>query len=245
MKIVSKIYLCSSILVCLLMPLITYSGPGRLSSPREIDTYKYELEINNNDEVCNYMSGVYNYQFSRLFDFRGFSKKMRMENPAKYSEYPTSDVFEAIEWKWRGKVLYERSNTTRPLYVAEFDIDNDGSDEIIIKSWFYNGSKNGLGDNLVIYEQGEFDPDAERSDKDIVKNNSGELANTNIPGLITRPFIYEGKAYLSVYYSRHNDGKPNTGVMEVMEYKDRKKSKPWSNENLERICSFSMSHDPY
>ena len=58
---------------------ISYAAPNSLGSPRAWDTYKYVLEVNNNNEVCSYMKGVYNFSFTRLFDFRGFSKEKRMK----------------------------------------------------------------------------------------------------------------------------------------------------------------------
>ena len=102
---------------------------------------------------------------------------------------------------------------------------------------------------MLIYNKGEFDPDAKRLDKDVFKNKSGELARSIYPGLIVRPFIYKGTTYLSVYnyypYPQNSSKQKYTDIMEIMKYRDYDRKKGWNIKDMDKICLFKMIHDPH
>jgi hypothetical protein len=168
----------------------------------ETCTYRFELVESKNDAVCKQMGDVYNGRFSRMFDDRGFSDKERLKNRTKLlMSYPASPEYEAIEWQYPEIFVYkDKDEKPYALAVAKIDIDNDGTNEIVIREGgtFY-GPKSPL-ETFYIYGQGEFDSSKITTSWELAQGQDPEHPPRIVSrGHYLRPFIFNGDTYLSNY----------------------------------------------
>ena len=88
--------------------------------------------------------------------------------------------------------------------MAKVDIDNDGAEEWIVKTSFMNDilswdSQNGLGDDLRIFEAGQFDHSRPYTSDTFVHGQKPNGSPRYLQGTLLRPFIFNGGAYLAAY----------------------------------------------
>lgn len=122
--------------------------------------YRYELEVSNDDNVCNHMDGVYKKYFRTPWKVSSFPINLTKEddrvknmfprlpglefdaamaNQMLFSRFPSSPEFEAIQWReGRYKSLLRSSEVNEPVLVADFDIDNDGKLDTVIHDGFFH-----------------------------------------------------------------------------------------------------------
>jgi hypothetical protein len=135
---------------------VTYSQRG---IPGEFDTYRYDLEKNNNDGVCSHMAGVYNRYFKKPFAMtidKAEYEKGEGNQPAllpgakrdwdsyvdmRFSFASSSPEFDAIKWQVGTLIAPsagEAEVPTIPFIAANMDINNDGQLNTVIKFEFMN-----------------------------------------------------------------------------------------------------------
>jgi hypothetical protein len=109
----------------------------------------------------------------------------------RFSKFPTSAEFEAIEWKDIDVGLY-----------AKFDIDNDGLLEQVVKSAFMgNPHEGGDGDWLLVFNDGRIRFRKESLKEDLLLARNDYLADDVIyEWRQIRPFIYKGHIYLHLQH---------------------------------------------
>lgn len=172
------------------------SSPGS-----EFATYRYELTMSKNDKVCEHMGEVYNDNFALPFDYRKFSNIEQFGRgamPPLPSKYPSSAEFAAVPWKYP-KIFTEDGKELFALPVAEFDIDNDGKNEIVVKTQFFDGTPDG-SEMLRIFRQGQLDLERTVTWKELSTGQDDKGRPTIIQwGAIMRPFILNQVSYISVY----------------------------------------------
>ncbi|MFH0784673.1 MAG: lysozyme inhibitor LprI family protein [Pseudomonadota bacterium] len=118
----------------------------------------------------------------------------------RLTKLPTSPEFDLISWREgrtiSGKGLKSEKNVS--ILSADFDIDNDCKIETVFKtsSWgVENVYSPGAGeDEYLIYPQGEVDPTT-LVDLGILYHHKRDT----ISGMFIRPFILNGKIYLTAY----------------------------------------------
>ena len=225
------------------------------------DTYRYSLEIDRDAKLCAHMQGVYNSAFRQPWDLRERSTigsvsrfdyvvpDPLLKHDLFFSLYPNTPEFEQVRWK-EGRGYFENSeNNARPILVAQFDIDNDGVEDLVIKHGFMlavcggGGSCPGGQDHIAVLRPGAVDldkpvdrgfvikqflgtsPKGSSLSYDTLRYQAGEAPKGSQPGgrmsaRIIRPFIFESKAYLSVYDARAvDDPKRRREWMWVLDYK--------------------------
>lgn len=205
-------------------------------------SYRYELEMSVDDQVCQRMLAVYNSNFREPWKTKDWRKQFigTPEHPQweineefgptgiyafpklpgvehdpqftyemRYSKLPTSPEFEVIEWcEWRFADIYAGKNRGyRPILVAEFDIDNNGSTDTVIKKFFmshyttFGGWYGGDGgeDSMVIYPKGEFSLALTPTADEVYHGKVGMERPRVISNRQLRPFIIKNATYLSQY----------------------------------------------
>jgi len=269
-------------LLCLL-PVV---GVAKASPIGDFDTYVYKLELNANNKLCRHMERVYNTEFRRPWDYRDRSMRdafPRLEgvetdelarSDLRYSAYPTTPEFEAIEWReGRKEWPNASSGRIRPILVAEFDIDNDGRTDLVVKGGFMlsirpadSGRSAGGEDRIHILA-----PDSIERGKTLNAEVPFEYTGQKYPSQISgttlrytdrdrpypltaqnqrmearsiRPFLFDGKTYLSVYVPwAVTSGKHGREWMWVLQYhgggRNLGKGK-WEPANVESLCRFRM-----
>jgi hypothetical protein len=163
------------------------------------------------------------------------------------SFHPTSPEFDAVEWKVK-RLLPPSSATygATAILVASLDIDNDGSEEIVIKQSFY-GARFGT-EELLVYERGALDVSQNELKAD-------ELwSKTNVKfvghGAYVRPFVLDGTTYIHQYdYRRATVKEVEAGLGEtpyqapeyvwVFKYRDSTPGKR-GTEVQDLVCKYEM-----
>jgi len=108
----------------------------------------------------------------------------------RYSLYPTSSEFESIQWTQMTKVGRNRA----PVQIAEIDIDNDGSAELVVQDGFYgSGDDRSAADGFAIYA---LHTEAAVQGGEL---KIGERPRETFGGDIIRLFVLDGMTYLSEY----------------------------------------------
>lgn len=242
------------LLAVLMFPAILASGTShakycspKINNSGETCSYRYELALNKNDKVCKHMKQVFDSSFARPFDLYGFSRKQKEEVlfPIE-SHYPSSDEFEAVAWRNLRIVRKNDDGSTFPWVVpmAEFDIDNDGSIDIVFKDSWFTGERDSR-EGLVFFKKGEIDPGRLSEWKEIYGQSGNRPRVIGTEARIIRPFILDKVSYLMMYEST---GRNNSGfgafwgkqMMWVRKYKSGGTiPEPYTLE-LEDVCKFNM-----
>jgi hypothetical protein len=128
----------------------------------------------------------------------------------RFSKLPSSPEFEAIEWR-EGRYQLEMKELNNiklePMLVAEFDIDNNGIAEIVIKTAFmheyttWGGWSSGEGgsDYIYVINKSEFVLDGIPTLKDIAQGQIDHAPPRYMVERQLRPFIIDGVAYVSQF----------------------------------------------
>ena len=252
------------------------------------DRYRYVLEQNTNDKVCHHMDAVYNQHFGyplktpplttigsepdRAYGpngrfafptFPGVIHDNRIAAVMRYSRFPTSPEFDAIKWR-EGRYRFRAASgldlREQPMLVAQFDIDNDGRPDTVIKTSFMAGywpshdSVEGGEDELFVFLKGEIDLSRVVTYEDLMGGQAGGHRPTMISGgnsrRLIRPFLFDGNAYLSTYEQQWRGGeffdsstKLDGEYTNVLRYRGGGENLGhgnWSPLELEMICRFRM-----
>jgi hypothetical protein len=260
-----------------------------LSAPAfagNLDRYRYVLEKSANDKVCRHIQKVYNMRFSYPFKrpplttlgadpeygpnghyafskFPGVTHDNRMTLTMSLSRLPSSPEFEAIQWRegrYRLTGLGGRQDHgDQPMLVAEFDIDNDGAVDTVIKDRFmreYDGSlSRGGEDALFVFEKGAIDFTQSVMSDMFYSHQAGRKAPVLILGpywsRLIRPFLFEGVTYLSTYEqvwgggeSRSFGTKLEGEYVNVLQYRgggEKLASSGWSELQVDLVCRVRMN----
>lgn len=126
----------------------------------------------------------------------------------QYSKLPTSPEFEAIHWQ-EGRYAFKGGEYQYPFLFAEFDIDNDGTKEMVFKSafmhdfvaggwWNHNDADH---DHLNIFGVDGFTlGDSQPIDGGKIYHGSADGQKPRfIEARQIRPFIFDGITYLSEF----------------------------------------------
>lgn len=186
----------------------------------EQDDYRYELVRGEQLDVCRHMLGVYNQHFStRPHDFRQVTEVNGVTIPEvgkddlwlfelKSSFYPSSPEFEAVTWNI-GALKFPDVGLTRAFIWSHLDIDNDGQDEVVVKSQFNLGEKNGF-ETFRIFSAGEIDLSSSEVPLAMLHEGiDGKHRPQTLSATQLRPFIYRGVVYLHEYDYRHLGAEEN------------------------------------
>jgi len=254
----------------------------------DLDRYRYVLEKSTNDKVCRHMQGVYNRHFSYpwkrpalsepvyganspyAFAKRpGVSHDYRMTFDMSYSRLPSSPEFDAIEWR-EGRYRHtglagSPDHGDQPMLVAEFDIDNDGQVETVIKGRFMltyypaeSGGTPGGEDTLFVFRKDEIDLQRPIDSPTFYSGQPGRKNPSMIalspvgPYRIIRPFVLEGVTYLSGYqqdWDKNFDMRKVREHLHVVRYLGGGENlgpgkigpEKWTPLQLDRICEFRMN----
>jgi hypothetical protein len=203
------------------------------------DSYEYRLELNANPRVCEHMGRIYNQVFRQPWDYRDreshkpFPKLAYVppdSSPAlnlSYSQHPTTAEFDRIPWK-QGLGYFSYPPRPFPILIAQFDINNDGRDDLVIKHGFMlapcsgGGSCPGGEDHIAVLDPGTVDLEkpldiglvigryvgksatGSALSYDTLRYREhdvpkGHRAGDRMSARIIRPFVFDSKTYLSVY----------------------------------------------
>lgn len=177
------------------------------------------------------------YAFPKL---PGVEHDARQTFEMRHTKLPTSPEFDLISWR-EGRRKNE--GVISSMLVADFDIDNDGIMETVIKVGFWgDGNVYSIHipwDSYYIYKQGDINP-TKITDYVVL----GEKARYSIEGRFVRPFIFNGKTYLTSYepfFGILEDSNrvetPEVEDMVVQIYHKETNSPPaW----MEDICRYQM-----
>lgn len=204
--------------------------------------YRYELVLNKNDKVCKHMKGVFDWSFRRPFDLREISEKQQREGffPV-YSHYPSSKEFDAIAWSKPIliEVTHDGKQFLLPAPMAEFDIDNDGENEVVIKRPWFNGAMDSY-DSLTVYKKNEIDIDHLTDWKQLFDLQGKQLRVITTEARIIRPFIFDGRSYLMMYEAEGRGAFWGRQTMWVRQYKGGGRNNEETPLKMEDVCKFNM-----
>jgi len=230
------------------MSYVQYAYAGhcspKIKASGEQCNYRYELVLNKNDKVCKHMKEVFDWNFARPFDLRGISEKQQREEffPV-YSHYPSSKEFDAIVW--RNPMLVRESHDGKafqwPMPIAEFDIDNDGENEVVIKHSWFSGERDSQ-EAILIFKRDEIDPAQITKWSELVVQPGKRPRVIGNGERIIRPFIFDGSSYLMMYEAEGRGAFWGQQTMWVRQYKGggrvyRPEETPL---RIEDICKFNM-----
>jgi len=267
--------------------LLFWIGLNAFAFASDLDRYRYVLEKSTNDKVCRHMRNVYNGHFSYPFKrpgltalrndpndtaygpngrytfpkLPGVTHENRKTLDMSYSRLPSSSEFDAIEWREGRYRFVEPSGNDhgdQPMLVAEFDIDNDGRVDTVIKTSFmlaYDGSSgHGGEDTLRVLERGAIDLTQPVTSEMFYRHQSGKKKPVMISGpywsRLIRPFLFEGIVYLSAYEQIWGGGESRSfgtrldgEYMNVLRYRsgsERLAPGEWSELEADLICRVRM-----
>ena len=213
--------------------------------------YNYKLGMSKNKDLCVHMLDVFNTKFRRLWDvdiltsdddprygptsryafptLPGVTHTSRMTFDLAYSRVPTSTEFDAVDW-WEGRAtlgrpLEDGTQSTEtsgiPILVAQFDFDNDGQIDTVIKygsgagyrHMVYGKGASGLfAESIVVWRGRRWQPLPGAAFASIIgianRANDRPIAATES---YFRPFIFRGRTYVATY---DVDLGPNGSAME-------------------------------
>ncbi len=206
--------------------------------------YRYELVLNKNDKVCKHMKEVFDWSFRRPFDLRGISEKQQREEffPV-YSHYPSSKEFDAVVW--RNPILIRESHDGTvfqwPMPIAEFDVDNDGENEVVIKGTWFNGERDSQ-ETILIFKRDEIDPKQITKWSELVGQPGKRPRVIGNGERIIRPFIFDGSSYLMMYEAEGRGAFWGQQTMWVRQYKGggRVYHPEETPLEIEDVCKFNM-----
>lgn len=192
------------------------------------EDYRYQYVLNEGAGVgvCSHMQQVYNKAFAYpwkhpylaedsygpestyAFPKRaGLAHSSEMTYAMRYSRLPTSQEFDAIEWR-EGRMDYGSPAGIGPALIAEADIDNDGQVELLIKSGFMrsyqsDGGRGGEDYLYVLHGSARDLPEPIPSKARRAHGPDGGPAviapTAEAPYRLVRPFRYEGQTYVAGY----------------------------------------------
>ena len=214
----------------------------------EQDPYRYALETSVDGKVCSHMQTVYNTYFrypwkrpflTKLTDDPEYGADSPYAFPKlpgvahdssaallmSFSRRPSSPEFDAIAWR-EGRIDYGQPAGEGPALVAVFDVDNDGTQELVIKSAFArtyesDGGRGGW-DYVYIFKDrriqelpnpiplGAFRP----------KGLTGPALIVQSPGFpyrFVRPFRLKGVTYIAAYDQSYR-GKTVSEFVDILKY---------------------------
>jgi len=159
-------------------------------------TYRYELVVGRDREVCRHMLGIYRKEFRRPWADRAASLGNRDEElwETQYARFPKIAEFDAIRWKAHP---YQTSLRRTALF-AEFDLDNDGANELVVHLGFFTGSP-GSRDHFWIFPLASVDITEIRTHADFVARIADKRITVLDHPVHQRPFIYKSRTYLHAY----------------------------------------------
>lgn len=191
---------------------------------------------------ATHSSGSKAYQSEGLYSFpkypgvEGFSLSML---DTVYSRRPSSSEFDAIPWRLALRInktppnappisvceQYRKENNRGPigtgadcfypLLIADFDIDNDGRAETVMKDSFvrdFPPYEHHSNDHYYIFPQGTVDPWQFAYGAEFINQYQkfGTWPRTlSVEIFLARPFILNGMSYLSSYRRWWKDYDPN------------------------------------
>jgi hypothetical protein len=197
-------------------------------------TYTYSSEINKDSNLCKHMSDVFNDRFRNPWKRDAFSAKdsSRYAANSRYvfpllpwvshssrftfdmslSRSPSSTEFDAINWK-EGRVTTGSpsatkttdSETSLPVLIASVDIDNDGSQDMLVKYGFSPGydhlaSGEGLSaEAIVVWRSQVWELPSDMSLWKLLNSQPATRAPIVYNAAYLRPFIYDRHTYLARY----------------------------------------------
>lgn len=254
-------------------------GGGNYSVHGREQIYRYKLEQNQDNQVCSHMLNVYNKNFKEPWNnqkfprvkLEGYFQRMpsvdynqEIAQKMIYSRFPTSTEFELINWQ-EGRAFLDtkpEDRTLYPLLVANLDIDNDGSPEIVFKSsfmyWFaiqgLDADDMGDGDRLTIYPAGGFHFNGIVDLGDIRHGQQNGYKPRDIEARQLRPFILNRTVYISRYetvYAENDElsmyGRPMEQYIYIQKYLsggDKASPGKYIAPNMKTICRFQMFPKP-
>ena len=257
------------------------------------DRYRYDLVQSKEERLCRHMEKVYNERFAYPWKrpyltveqegpygpqsdyafpkLSGVEHDARMAFETSFSRQPTSPEFDAIEWR-EGRYTMPGNPPgyeLLPMLVANADIDNDGVQEIVIKSMFMltyypAGRAPGGEDTLFVFEPDTINLNKTMDFKSFYRGQDGKPKPAMIGvsdgyfNRIIRPFVFEGVTYLSAYVQGwsprvadpdslspyYHDPKDAVEVMWVDRYRgggDNLGAGQWTPLRIDRLCKFQMS----
>ena len=200
-----SLHLCKRISVlpfCWVISFSTFSNEKNLSYETNIvpGKYKYELVMNKDNSVCDYIVNIYNNDM----------KKYGIE------KYEGHDVFNSIIWK---NIKYSHGLDEKKTYAygkaAELDINNDGNLDFVIKltqslyrketDYVYIYVNKKYPDSLTVEDfrklHNKITPMRYKLNEPfnlVIDKLSGNAKTNGSTGtVILQPFIYNGVTYIS------------------------------------------------
>jgi hypothetical protein len=242
----------------------------------ESDRYRYQLELNADAKVCGQMERLYNGTFKQPWERAkskqaafprapGVARNQALEGQLFYSGTPSSSEFTAIKWQ-EGRSFFSGSSSPQAVtLVAEFDIDNDGTREVVIKSQFMRSVAPSAGtDQLWVLRRKAVDPakpidmnrvfgkareDGTRQISNVTlhyteKDRPAEISGERMAATLIRPFVFGGKTYVAAYVPwAVDDPKQRREWMWVMAYRGGGGSLgpgKWEPAKVDKLCRFRM-----
>lgn len=246
------------------------------ASAGDLDSYAYRLETGRDTQVCRHMLGIYNDNFSEPWNLGplpldeppfpmlpGVEYDKRLGGVViAFSAFPSSPEFEAVNWR-EGRVIRNAAkNETTRMLVAEVDLNNDGQNEILLKTAFMlsytpaGGSAPGGQDTIFAFRKNQVDLSIGVTGQMLYRQTGSESpvqiddGTLGMSARIIRPFIYKGVTYLSVYEQLVPEfgSQEVTGEkMWVLKYRDGGRNLGdghWAPVQADRICEFRMIPQP-
>ncbi len=227
------------LIVCLIF------GQAQAEGFNEEQAFRYELEMSRNAAVCQHMLQVYNekfrqpwktepidlagktygehskYAFPRL---PGVEHNDRFTFDMRYSKWPTSPEFEAIEWRegrritGGGPVPSSSDGRSLPILAAEFDIDNDGHKEQVVKYAFVEMWAYTDYERISIFRQARLNFLSPVTSWQIQRGGGGVPQPEGISvWRHIRPFMLWGKVYLHLQHDVSHEV-PNSAIIRERSY---------------------------
>jgi hypothetical protein len=224
----------------------------------ERDSYRYQLELNGDAKLCGQMDKAFNSAFRRPWQ--------RPKGKAAdwvYSTQPSSGEFSALKWR-EGRSFFSGSSSPQAAtLLAEFDIDNNGTRDLVVKTQFMKSPAAGTEQIWVLSPKafdaakpvdmnrvfGKAREDGTRqisnvtlhyTDKDRPAGISGERMGASL----IRPFVAGGKSYLAAYVPwAVDDPAKRREWMWVMAYRGGGNSSgpgKWEPAKVDKLCRFRM-----
>jgi hypothetical protein len=182
-----------------------------------------------------------------------------------YSATPSSSEFGAIKWQESRSFFSGSSSPQAAALVAEFDIDNDGTREVVVKSQFMRSVAPAAGsDQLWVLRRKAVDPakpidmnrifakareDGTRQISNVTlhyteKDRPAEISSERMAASLIRPFVLGGKTYLAAYVPwAVDDPRQRREWMWVMAYRGGGGSLgpgKWEPAKVDKLCRFRM-----
>jgi hypothetical protein len=257
--------------------LLAAAGPLAAQPISETDVYRYELEMNADAKLCGQMAKVYNSAFRQPWQrgkakaaafarIKGVARSEALEPQLFYSAHPSSAEFAAVKWQ-EGRSFYSGSSSPQAAtLVAEFDIDNDGTRDVVVKTQFMRSAVAAAGsDQLWVLRRKSADPskpldmnrvfgkakeEGVRQISSVTlhytdKDRPAEISGERMAASLIRPVVVNGKAYLAVYVPwAVDDPKQRREWMWLMAYRGGGGSLgpgKWEPAKVDKLCRFRMA----